>query len=55
MRRFDEVSYKRIADRLGISVSMVEKYMSRALAHLRKRIAQAEWDGDQPADQRHDR
>lgn len=35
MNRFEEVSYPKIAEELGISVSMVEKYISQALAHLK--------------------
>jgi len=34
MHRFNEMSYKEIANTLGISVKSVEKRMSRALKHL---------------------
>jgi RNA polymerase sigma factor (sigma-70 family) len=36
--RFDELSQRAIADRLGISVSMVEKYLKRAQDHCRRRL-----------------
>ena len=39
MNRFEDRSYSEIADELGLSVSMIEKYVSQALAHLRKRLA----------------
>jgi RNA polymerase sigma-70 factor (ECF subfamily) len=35
---FDETPQREIADRLGISVSMVEKYVSRAVSHCQKRL-----------------
>lgn len=38
LSRMDGLSYPQIAVRCGISVKMVEKYMSRALAELRKRV-----------------
>lgn len=37
LSRMEGMSYPEIAVRCGISVKMVEKYMSRALAELRKR------------------
>lgn len=36
--RFDEKSYREIAAEFGISISMVEKHMMRALAHFRQRL-----------------
>lgn len=39
LNRFDNRSYAEIAEELGLSVSMIEKYVSQALAHLRKRLA----------------
>ncbi|MBY0509254.1 MAG: sigma-70 family RNA polymerase sigma factor [Rhodospirillaceae bacterium] len=41
MYRYDEKSHKQIADSLGISVSMVEKYVRQALQHCRERLAGA--------------
>jgi len=38
MNRIDELTYKEIADRLGLSVKAVEKRMHEALAQLRKTI-----------------
>lgn len=42
LSRMEGLSYPQIAARCGISVKMVEKYMSRALAELRGRV------GDRP-------
>jgi RNA polymerase sigma factor (sigma-70 family) len=39
LNRFDKLSYTQIAAELDLSVSMIEKHMSHALAHLRKRLA----------------
>lgn len=39
--RFDELSHGAIADQLGISVSMVEKYLKRALNHCRRALEEA--------------
>jgi RNA polymerase sigma factor (sigma-70 family) len=39
--RFDELSHRAIADCLGISVSMVEKYLKRAQNHCRRRLDEA--------------
>ncbi len=36
LSRFEEMSYKEIADKLEISVKTVEKHMTNALKHLRK-------------------
>ncbi|MYG14225.1 MAG: RNA polymerase sigma factor [Gammaproteobacteria bacterium] len=36
VHKFGELSYKQTAETLGISVSMVEKYMSQALTHVRQ-------------------
>jgi RNA polymerase sigma-70 factor (ECF subfamily) len=35
---FDELSQREIADRLGISVSMVEKYVKQAVTHCEARL-----------------
>ncbi|MBL8268639.1 RNA polymerase sigma factor [Steroidobacter sp.] len=45
MHRFDGCSYAEIARELGVSVSMIEKYISQALTHLKGRLAVA---GPQP-------
>jgi len=39
MHRFGDSTYAEIAECLGVSVSMVEKYISAALAHLRQSAA----------------
>jgi RNA polymerase sigma factor (sigma-70 family) len=39
LNRFENRSYSEIAEELDLSVSMIEKYVSQALAHLRKRLA----------------
>ncbi len=36
LHKFQELSYAEVATRLDITVSMVEKYLSRALQHLRQ-------------------
>ncbi|MCV6605661.1 MAG: RNA polymerase sigma factor [Porticoccaceae bacterium] len=41
LSRFDHLSYQQIADRMGISVKTVEKYITRALVQLRKVTAKA--------------
>ena len=41
LRRFEGMSQKEVAKRLGISVSLVEKEMMKSIAHL------ADWLGDQ--------
>jgi RNA polymerase sigma-70 factor (ECF subfamily) len=40
LNRFEYRTYGQIAQELGLSVSMIEKYVSQALAHLRKRLAE---------------
>ncbi len=35
LHRFDDLSYRQIADRLGVSVSMVEKHLAEALRRLK--------------------
>ena len=37
LHRFEDMSYSQIARRLQVSVSAIEKHMSKALAHLAKR------------------
>jgi RNA polymerase sigma-70 factor (ECF subfamily) len=39
MNRFEHLSYSQISSELDLSVSMIEKYVSQALAHLRKQLA----------------
>lgn len=39
MNRYDNLKYKEIADKLGISVKTVEAQMSKALQHLRVKLA----------------
>lgn len=39
MNRFDNLSYSQIAGELGLSVSMIEKHVSHAITHMRKRLA----------------
>jgi len=36
--RFEEMSYKLVAQRLGVSVSAVEKHVMKALRHLHERL-----------------
>jgi RNA polymerase sigma factor (sigma-70 family) len=38
MHRFGGATYGQIAERLGLSVSMIEKHVSHALAHLKTRL-----------------
>jgi RNA polymerase sigma factor (sigma-70 family) len=38
MHRFEGATYQQIAGELGLSVSMIEKYISQALAHLKTRL-----------------
>lgn len=35
LHRFEDLSYRQIADRLGVSVSMVEKHLAEALRRLK--------------------
>ena len=39
MSRFDELKYREIADKLGISVKTVENQMGKALKFMRARLA----------------
>ena len=39
MSRFEEMSYREIAESLGISIKTVENQISKALRHLRKELA----------------
>jgi RNA polymerase sigma factor (sigma-70 family) len=41
MHRFEGATYQQIAGELGLSVSMIEKYISQALAHLKTRLDEA--------------
>jgi RNA polymerase sigma factor (sigma-70 family) len=41
MNRFEGMSYAQIAAEMSLSVSMIEKHVSHALAHMRKRRAAA--------------
>jgi len=38
LNRFDDLSYTQLATRFGLSVAAIEKQMSKALAHLRRRL-----------------
>jgi RNA polymerase sigma factor (sigma-70 family) len=38
MHRFEGATYAQIAEHLGLSVSMIEKHVSQALAHLKTRL-----------------
>jgi RNA polymerase sigma factor (sigma-70 family) len=42
LNRFEHLSYSQIAAELDLSVSMIEKYISQALAHLRNSVADAD-------------
>jgi RNA polymerase sigma factor (sigma-70 family) len=42
LNRFENLSYSEIAAELDLSVSMIEKYVSQALSHLRKKMADAD-------------
>jgi RNA polymerase sigma factor (sigma-70 family) len=42
LHRFAGLSHVETAERLGVSVSMVEKHVRRALAHCRNRLARAD-------------
>lgn len=39
LQRFEGLTYHEVAERLGVSQSTVEKNMSRAIAHLMKRVS----------------
>jgi RNA polymerase sigma-70 factor (ECF subfamily) len=41
---FDGLSQRDIADRLRISVSMVEKYVKQALSHCEKRLKELNFE-----------
>jgi len=41
LHRFGNATYSQIAERLGVSVSMIEKHVSAALAHLKSRLDEA--------------
>lgn len=41
MSRFKHMSYKQIADEMGLSVKVIEKYINRALIELRKVVEAA--------------
>jgi RNA polymerase sigma factor (sigma-70 family) len=41
LHRFGNATYPQIAERLGVSVSMIEKHVSQALAHLKMRLDRA--------------
>ncbi len=40
LSKFDGLSHAEIADRMGVSVSLVEKYAIRALVHCRRKLAE---------------
>jgi RNA polymerase sigma-70 factor (ECF subfamily) len=42
LNRFEHLSYSEIAAELDLSVSMIEKYVSQALSHLRNKVADAD-------------
>ena len=39
MRRYEGLAYGDIAERLGISVSAIEKHVAKAVAHIARRLA----------------
>lgn len=41
LHRFGNATYGQIAEQLGVSVSMIEKHVSAALAHLKSRLDEA--------------
>ena len=42
LRRLEHLSYKEIAQRLGLSVSAIEKHMVRAVSHLMARMGEGQ-------------
>ncbi len=48
LRRLEGMRYKQISNRLGISVSAVEKHMERAIAHLGVRLGKNDLDASSP-------
>jgi RNA polymerase sigma-70 factor (ECF subfamily) len=42
LNRFEYLSYSEIAAELDLSVSMIEKYVSQALSHLRETVSDAD-------------
>jgi len=48
LNRFRHATYAEIATEMGVSVSMVEKYISQALAHLKSRLDEARPQASQP-------
>ncbi len=40
LHRFQGLSYREISEDLGVSVSMVQKHISRAILHLQERLAE---------------
>jgi RNA polymerase sigma factor (sigma-70 family) len=42
MHRFESATYAQIAQHFGLSVSMIEKHVSQALAHLKNRLDAAD-------------
>jgi len=47
LRMSQELSYGQIAERLGISISAVEKHMSKAIIHCRGYVEGRGWAGDE--------
>lgn len=45
LHRFEDLSHSEIAHRMGVSVSMVEKHLATAMAHLRKTMHDASAGG----------
>jgi RNA polymerase sigma factor (sigma-70 family) len=45
LHRFGNATYGQIAEQLGVSVSMIEKHVSAALAHLKSRLDDAHSGG----------
>jgi RNA polymerase sigma factor (sigma-70 family) len=51
MHRFESATYREIAAHLGLSVSMIEKYVRQALAHLKARLDEAHAGDAGPSDE----